>query len=165
MITITDSLNRSQWSLERGYYGDPDKAYPLRVIDSGREAGLDIALGLVEKDSDYQCRGFDQGFRVILNTPGEHLKLSRNSYRVPIGEDTLITIKPRMITTQASLLRYSSDQRYCFFSFERSLKFFRFYAQHNCHSECLSNFSKIECGCVKFSLPSNNQSLLALFST
>lgn len=41
-----------------------------------------------------------------------------------------------------------------FFSTERQLRFFRTYTQYNCEAECLANFTQIQCGCVKFSMPS-----------
>lgn len=80
--------------------------------------------------------------------------MSRNSFRVPVSEDTLITIKPKMTITSEGLRSYNPNQRQCVFLSERSLHFYKVYSQRNCEDECLANFTKIECGCVKFSMPS-----------
>lgn len=156
-MVIKNSADLLHWDLEGGY-GDRDIGadFPIRVVDSGRSAALDIALMLNEQDFEYQCRGFDQGFRVILTPPGEALKISRNSFRVPVSEDTLITIKPKLTITSPGLRSYAPSQRQCVFMSERSLHFYKVYAQHNCEDECLANFTKIECGCVKFSMPSKS---------
>lgn len=100
LLIVKDNTNLTHWSLETGYrFGSKNPDYPIRVVDSGRNAALDIALMIDKADFEYQCRGFDQGFRVILNLPGETLKLSRNSYRVPVSEDTMISIKSKMTIT------------------------------------------------------------------
>lgn len=157
MLVITGNMNKSFWTLENGYAdGSIDAEYPRRVLDTSRGAALDIALRLIEDDFDYKCRGFDQGFRVILNTPGEALKLSRQSFRVPISEDTMIMIRPKMIVTSDGLRTYRSDQRQCYFLGERRLRFFRFYGKRSCEDECIANYTKNECDCVKFSMPSKN---------
>lgn len=67
-MVIKNSANLKFWDLENGY-GDRDVGadFPIRVVDSGRSAALDIALMLNDQDFEYQCRGFDQGFRVIVN--------------------------------------------------------------------------------------------------
>lgn len=63
-MSVKDNLNKSHWSLELGYGdGSLDTEYPIRVVDSGRSAALDISLWLNETDFEYQCRGFDQGYR------------------------------------------------------------------------------------------------------
>lgn len=91
--------------------------------------------------------------------PGEELKISEQSIRVPLWENTQISIKPNMITTSEGLRKYPHDQRQCFFSSERQLRFYRNYTQNNCEAECLSNYTKIECGCVVFSMPSKQNAI------
>lgn len=74
---------------------------------------------------------------------------------VPLLEEVLISVKPNMITTSENLRHYTPWDRQCYFSDERQLRFFKIYTQRNCELECLSNFTLSQCGCVKFSLPSN----------
>lgn len=73
--------------------------------------------------------------------------------RVPLLEQAEISVVPTLTYTSTELRGYTPSQRQCFFNSERRLFFFKFYAQHNCEAECLSNYTKIKCGCVKFSSP------------
>lgn len=104
-------------------------------------------------------KGINQGFSVILTTPGDILKMSRNTFRIPLLEDAIIMIKPRTIVTSSALPLLKPDQRSCYYTHERQLRFYRNYTESKCKEECLSNYTKIECGCVKFSQPSNKISL------
>lgn len=66
--TIKKSKNVTRWHLETGYgFGSADTEFPIRVVDSGRSAALDITVTLNNRDFEYQCRSFDQGFRVVLS--------------------------------------------------------------------------------------------------
>lgn len=157
MMVVKSNPNISFWSLDKGYdKGINERGYPVRVFNARQDAALIIFLKLFQRDLEYVCRGPVQGFKIILNTPGQTLKISRHAFRVPLAEQAEISIKPRLITTSKELLRYSPSQRKCFFSSERQLRFFRYYAQHNCESECLANYTKVRCGCVKFSMPSKS---------
>ncbi|XP_055304301.1 pickpocket protein 28-like [Sitodiplosis mosellana] len=154
MMITKNMPNVSHWSLESGYANEmSDGEYPIRAVDSGKNAAFDVVLTLLKRNFDFHCKGFDQGFRVILSMPGEELKATLNSLRVPISENSLITIKPKWITTSDGLRSYRPNQRQCFYQNERRLRFFKMYTQTNCEEECLSNFTKLECGCVKFSMP------------
>lgn len=156
MMKVENNPNLSHWSIEDGYKDAADKkSYPKRLFNTAQEAGLIFFLQLYEKDLEYLCQGTFQGFKIFLNTPGESLKMAKHSFRVPILEEAEISIKPSLIFTAESLRHYRPSQRKCFFDSERSLRFFRFYSQHNCEVECLANFTLKECGCVKFSMPSN----------
>lgn len=50
----------------------------------------------------------------------------------------------------------SHSSRQCFFNDERYLRYFKVYTQQNCELECLANFTLATCGCVKFSMPRDN---------
>ena len=102
----------------------------------------------------------DEGFKIALFIPGDTLKWSKIAFRVPISEDSLIMIKPRMTYTSEGLSKYDPNQRQCFFSTERQLRFYRIYTQNNSEAECLANFTKLQCGCVKFSMPSECLSIV-----
>lgn len=106
------------------------------------------------EDLEYMCHRRGLGFTVILTAPGETVITMRNSFRVSVLEDIRIAIKPKYITTSDGLRSYEPNKRQCFFSGERKLHFFKIYSKNHCESECLSNFTKNYCGCVKFSMPS-----------
>lgn len=107
-------------------------------------------------DIEYICKTIVPGFKIFLHTPGDVLKLSDDYVRVPFREAVQISIKPRMITTAEGLRKYKPNDRQCFFNSERKLQFFKFYSKPNCESECAANYTIQECGCVKFSMPSNS---------
>ncbi|EDS26207.1 gonad-specific amiloride-sensitive sodium channel 1 [Culex quinquefasciatus] len=48
---------------------------------------------------------------------------------------------------------YTPSRRRCFFSHERKLQFFAIYNQANCELECLTNYTRKLCSCVRFSMP------------
>lgn len=106
---------------------------------------------------EYMCHKRGLGFSVILTEPGETVITMRNSFRVSVLEDTRIAIKPKYMTTSDGLRNYKPNERQCFFSGERKLRFFNIYTQNQCEAECLSNFTLSMCGCVKFSMARDRQ--------
>lgn len=153
MMIVKSNPNVSHWNLENGYDdGFNGSGYPLRIFNARQE----VMVRLYEEDLEYMCRGPIHGFKLFLHTPGQVLKTSRHSFRIPLSEVAEISINPKLITTSEELRDYEPNQRKCYFSSERRLRFFRYYAQHNCEAECLANFTKQQCGCVKFSMPSKS---------
>lgn len=160
MMTVTENKNGTDWNLQDGYNdtgGNVAETYPNRVFGAGARAGLFALLRLYEQDLEYLCRGPVQGFKILLHTPGEVPQVSKHYFRVPLEQEVLVSVKPNMITTSEGLRHYLPNRRQCFFDSERQLRFFKVYTQRNCELECLSNFTRDECGCVKFSSPSNCQ--------
>lgn len=165
-MSVTENKNSTNWTLEDGYNnsdGNVTETYPHRVFGAGARAGLFALLRLYEQDMEYICRGPVQGFKILLHTPGEIPQVSKHYFRVPLLQEVLVSVKPNMITTSEGLRIYEPNRRQCFFDSERSLRFFKVYTQRNCELECLSNFTKSECGCVKFSLPSKLASIPLTF--
>jgi acid-sensing ion channel, other len=132
------------------------QTYPHRVLGPGARAGFNIVLKLTEADLDYICHGPVQSFKILLHTPGEIPRVSKQYFRVPLRQEVVVSVKPNMITTSSGLADYTPERRQCYFNKERSLKFFKFYTQSSCELECLANFTLNACGCVKFSMPRDN---------
>ena len=147
------NLSSDFWTLEKGYTTTDPDVYPRRVLGPGARAGMNIVLKLNELDLDYICRGPVQGFKILLHTPGEIPRVSKQYFRVPLKQEVVVSVKPNMITTSEGLADYAPDRRQCYFNDERQLKFFKVYTQSNCELECLANYTINECGCVKFSTP------------
>ena len=146
--------NVSNWNLETGYINDVDKwHYPYRVYNAKKNEALYIVLNLSKDDIEFMCSGIIQGFRVTLTTPGEVSHATGRFYEALPSERTEIALIPKLIIADMDVLRYAPQQRQCFFSSERRLRFFKQYTKSNCETECLSNFTRKECGCVKFSMP------------
>lgn len=154
MMIVNNNPNVNAWTLQNGYEdGVRDCDYPLRVFNARQSAVLIIQTKLFQRDLEYLCRGTVQGFKVILTAPGESIEMSHDQLRVPPSEQADILIRPKMITTAQELRKYKATQRQCFFTSERQLCFFKMYTQRTCETECLANYTKIQCNCVKFSMP------------
>lgn len=125
----------SSWDV-RGYKNTDPKAYPMRVLGSGKQTGLNLEFAMRKKDVDYACKGAANGFRLTLHAPDEFPRPSSHFYRIPFGAETLIAINPRGISTSENLENYKPNKRQCFFPGEKRLEFFKSYTQTNCKLEC-----------------------------
>lgn len=154
MMTAHSNRNLSGWSLDYGYESRFNKdEYPMRLIETGPLANPIFALRLTKNDARYQCNDAVHGFKVILTMPGDTLERTHKFQRVHAGKYGLMRLNVNEKTTSNKLREYTPSQRQCFFNAERRLRFFKMYTQNNCEAECLANFTKIACGCVKFSMP------------
>ena len=150
------SIPSTDWSLEEGYKTSDFYVHPRRVLGPGALAGLSVVFKVDISDFDYVCRGSVQGFRILLNTPGDISRVGKQYFRVPLHQEIVVSVKPNMISTSHTLDDYTPDRRQCFFNHERELKFFKVYSQNNCEFECLVNATLARCNCVKFSMPRDN---------
>lgn len=158
MMIVKNNLNVTQWSLDSGYANESaEENYPIQAIHKGR-SNLILALKIDPKDIEYQCRSYDKGFKMILTMPGEAVDISQNSLRLSIFDQNTIQIIPKLSITSDGLRSYKPNQRQCFYSSDHPLRFFKIYTKKNCEAECMANFTRIECGCVKFSMPSKKLS-------
>lgn len=155
MMTVHNNSYVSHWSLESGYEVATKGAnYPIRVFSSKENGALHFEPRISNDNLDYACGGTVQGFKIFLHLPVDAPKIATNSFRVPLSEEVEISIKPQLITTSDGLRKYGPSQRKCYFKSERQLRFFKVYTRTNCKEECLANYTKNRCGCVKFSMPS-----------
>ncbi|KAL9905474.1 pickpocket protein 28 [Glossina fuscipes] len=151
-----ENRTATDWNVEDGYSSAAQAStYPKRVLGPGTKAGLELLLNGYEKDFDNLCRGPIQGFKILLQTPGELPLMGKRFFRIPFDQEILISIKPKIITTSVGLKHYEPNKRQCYFQKERELRYFQIYSQNNCELECLANFTLTECGCVKYSMPRN----------
>lgn len=155
MITKNNNnRNMSAWSLENGYQKKfTDHEYPFRVFDSDQKSSLILMLSSYDHDRDNLCALIREGFNIYISVPGESLE-STIELRADLSKNIKITVKSKIVTTSKALRTYEPSQRGCFFNSERQLRFFKIYTAHNCIIECLANYTKAQCGCVKFSMPS-----------
>lgn len=140
----------SNWTLQNGYTTNDLESFPRRVLELGTAMGLNIILKLPATDLEYICRGAFQGFKIVMHTPGEILNLSKQFSRVPLGQEVMIGVHPSMVTTSQGLTGHLPERRQCFFSDERELRFFKVYSKRSYDLECLTNYTYLRCGCVKF---------------
>ncbi|CAO1362063.1 unnamed protein product [Diamesa serratosioi] len=149
----------TSWSLEGGYKDTSVDIYPYRAMISGVKAGLSFNLLTLAADIDASCGLNVNGFKIALHTPGEFPRFEKHFYQIPFGQYVMISVKPKVITTSKSLKIYSPKKRQCYFDGEMPLEFFKMYTQSNCELECLTKFTQSTCGCVKFSMPHNNETM------
>lgn len=138
---LRHNKSSTNWTLEDGYKTTDSETFPFRVLGPGAKAGLNVVLKLTDNDLDYICRGPVQGFKILLHTPGEIPRVSKQFFRIPLEQEVVVSVKPNMITTSEGLIDYLPDRRQCYFNNERYLKFFKVYTQANCELECLANFT------------------------
>ncbi|XP_055306473.1 pickpocket protein 28-like [Sitodiplosis mosellana] len=146
----------SSWDYENGYDVRKDvEPYPYRVfgMSTGKQASFSILMRSINQDVDFLCGGASQGFKITLHAPNERPQVFKNVFYVSPGQTALFAIDPHLMTASPILKSYSTVTRQCYFNSERKLRFFKQYTQQNCEAECLSNFTKIECGCIRFSMP------------
>lgn len=138
---LNHNMSSESWTLEKGYASTDPSTYPRRVLGPGARAGFNIVLKLTEPDLDYICRGPVQGFKILLHTPGEIPRVSKQYFRVPLRQEVVVSVKPNMMTTSSGLLDYEPERRQCYFDNEKNLKFFKVYTQANCELECLADYT------------------------
>lgn len=154
LMNVKSNSNMSFWNFEHGYEDAMNRnSYPMRTYNSRSDASLRMELYLKD-DEFYSCHGTQPGFRIFIHVPGEVPNMSRQFVYVSVLENVKLSIQSTMITTSEGLRSYKPSQRQCFFNSDRQLRFFKMYTQNNCEAECLSNFTKQECECVKYSMPS-----------
>lgn len=161
MMNVHNISNISRWNFETGYEDVMNKeSYPMRIYNSRSDSSLRIALYLGD-DKFFSCSTHPPGFRIFIHVPGEVPNMSRQFVYVSVYESVKLSIQATMITTSDGLRSYKPSQRQCFFNSDRQLRFFKIYTQNNCEAECLSNYTKQECECVKFAMPSMIKSQLS----
>jgi acid-sensing ion channel, other len=149
--------NSDDWTISEGFKKAESETYPRRVLGSGTRASLVVVLRQTKAYMDQLCRGAVQGFKVLLHSPNEIPKVATNYFSIPLSQEVIFSVKPSMMTTSPKLQSYDPEIRQCFFEDEKKLQFFKLYTQSNCEIECLANFTLKTCGCVKFSMPRENE--------
>lgn len=154
---MRDNPNATHWNMEDDNYQSSVNAsnmYPHRVFRAGIHDSLRVMTNIVMDISHEFCIEIAPGFLLTLHMPYDLPQIQNEFIHVPPEHNFFISIKPKMITTSDGLRSYAPHKRGCFFKTERRLRFFKSYSQKKCEMECLANFTQIECGCVRFYMPS-----------
>lgn len=156
MMIARNNPNVSQWNPDYGYKSKMTLSeYPIRAVYPKFFLPSPV-FQINTENIEHECKGSDHTTKVTFTMPGDVSKMSRNSYRIHSSKVSYITINTNVVNTSFGLHRYQPHQRQCFYNSERQLRFFKIYTENNCREECLANFTKIYCGCVKFSMPSKS---------
>lgn len=150
----------SEWFLEKDYQSSKLKVYPHRVIGSGLPSGLTVELRMKKSSINTGCKHGSQAFRFALHSPVEIPHLSKQFYSISFDKQTTIAVIPRMIYSSKDVRDYDPVSRQCYFNDERKLKFFKIYSKSSCELECLADQTLASCGCVKFSMPRDDKTVV-----
>lgn len=154
LFTVQNNPNATDWNIEDESHANLEEVYPHRVFSANRRDNLFVSLSNRFEKNHLTCSQDTPGFLISLHTPDELPRFSDAFTFIPVDKQLLISIKPHIITTSEGVRRYSPELRKCFFKSERPLRYFKAYSQQKCMLECLANFTKAQCGCVPFYMPS-----------
>lgn len=110
---IKHNYTSDHWNMENGYHKNApndELSYPFRVHAAGTRGGLYILLRLYSYDFEYVCRGPVLGFKVTLHAPDELPHISSHFFRVPLNQETIVAIKPDVMTTASVLQSYEPKE-------------------------------------------------------
>ena len=137
----------TNWTLKHGYDTNDVNSYPLRPTGAGFEAVLTFLLSANKSD---KCKVATQGFKLAIHSATDIPRFSKQFYRIPFQSEVLLAVNPNMVKTSNDLKNYKPNVRQCYFDGERKLNYFKVYTQSNCEYECLTKFTYMSCGCVRF---------------
>ncbi|KAG5668409.1 hypothetical protein PVAND_016349 [Polypedilum vanderplanki] len=144
-----------QWTLEKGYIKIPhENSIPMTAFRNRKEGTL---LHFQKINKNNSCDKKNLYFRYYLHLPNEIPSPLHHKNVLKFNIAETITLKAKMYKTDESLRKYSPEIRGCYFEGEKNLKFFKSYTKANCEFECMANQTFETCGCVKFSMPRDNE--------
>lgn len=98
----------TEWNIEDGYKNaEKDQSYPVRVHNVGPSGNINILLKSLDKDYDYLCRRV-MGYKIFLHSPDELPQISKHFIRIPINEENMLLVKPKVIVTAKHLRKYDA---------------------------------------------------------
>lgn len=113
--------------------------------------------------------------QILLHNPTETPKISDYGFSVALGQETRVTITPRLSDASRLIRSVPAYQRQCIFANEANLSYFRYlkliktlltklirnfsrtYSRKNCEMECEARIIEQFCGCVQFFMPRINE--------
>lgn len=154
-FAVTSNPQLSDWSPENGYDENSNTSqYPLRMFGTSQKNALNLIVSSKRRDIDVVCSGASDEIIIRVTKPGEISPDTITDYFIQYFDNIMITIEAKITDTSDGLRNYELKQRQCFYQSERRLRFFRIYTKFNCDIECFTNYTKQECECVPFYMPS-----------
>jgi acid-sensing ion channel, other len=149
------------WTLEDGYIENDvplTESHPRK----GSKQTLVLILQSETWNYDFTSKGPLQGYKVFLHLPNEAPQTLKNYYLIPQQQSVHLSIVPKLTLMSSELRYYPVDKRRCYFNSERYLRFFKYYTQNNCESDCVANLTLSRCGCLRFHMPSKYLNFVSL---
>ncbi|XP_068910398.1 pickpocket protein 28-like [Tenebrio molitor] len=149
--------NTSHWSVDENYNRTREEVFPVRATSTADN--LYLTLHSPANDVNPACAQ-QKGFKILFHHPAE-IPTSSTDYIV-LARDEAYNIKliPDVTVTASTLINYEPHKRGCFFSHEKTLKFYKTYTERNCKLECLANYTLQHCKCVSYYLPNDGKTTI-----
>lgn len=156
LLTVRDNPIATHWNPDEGYRTNVNESevYPYRVFGTSTRSTLGVVLNIFLDGTFKICRFFAPSFIIAFQMPDDVVSSFAVEKIIPVDQQVLIKIKPKVTVTSEDLHHYSPQVRGCYFRSERRLRFYKSYSQRKCEEECLANSTKKLCGCVQFYMPS-----------
>ncbi|CAG4932747.1 unnamed protein product [Colias eurytheme] len=154
-LNITFPLPAVDWTPENGYPDNaPQDGFPWKPKGIGTDHGLTLILDA--NVPEYYCASTKStGFKILLHNPTETPKIAKLGEIYGPGIEARVAIKPRILDAQAALKDIDVNKRFCLFSSEKDLVFYRTYTFKNCQMECEARRMLEICKCVLYFMPKN----------
>ncbi|CAF4916555.1 unnamed protein product [Pieris macdunnoughi] len=154
-MNITFPSPAVDWTPENGYPDDaPRDGFPWKPQGIGTDHGLTLILDA--NIAEYYCASTKSvGFKILLHNPTETPKIAKLGEIYGPGIEARVAVKPRILDAQPALKDIDVSKRFCLFSSERNLVFYRTYTFKNCQMECEARRMLEICKCVLYYMPKN----------
>src|SRR3978361_10704 len=94
MMIVKNNPNVSHWNPENGYDDrSHDEEYPIRVKNFNGKTVFGIHFTNLRRDLENHCRGYDQGYKLVITPPGEMVKMSSNHFALYPSMKNFIVFK------------------------------------------------------------------------
>lgn len=145
---IIDDKNH-QWTVESSYRSSNNSSNLVRANEG---TFFSVYPSLLKNDLNNFCE-FGKKFKIFLHDPNEIVTPFHKPLYVRIGHAKKIFLRIKFYKKSLDMKKFEPKARQCYFEDERKLKFFNVYTENHCLFECLTNLTLKNCGCVRFSMP------------
>lgn len=87
-------------------------------------------------------------FQIYFHSPADVPDYSHDSIKFSKNTHSLVQITTHLTLTDDSIKHWSPEERGCYYSNEKWLKYNKIYSYINCYVECQVNSTESLCGCV-----------------
>ena len=68
-------------------------------------------------------------------------EIGEYGFAISPGTENFMSIRPEVFQSHEDIIGISYKRRGCYMDGEKDLRFFKYYAYHNCFMECASNYT------------------------
>lgn len=145
------------WTLENGYSSPQFNQIPYRAT---RHNNYQFYMTIKESDNYDLCYVLKGSYKIIIHLPNEIPTFFHEHEFLQFNNEGVFSLKATAYKSNANLAKYPLEKRGCYFKNERKLGFFKAFTQAQCNFECFTNFTLRRCGCVKYSMPRNQDTVV-----